>query len=875
MRRRAHALLLLLLLALMPLPHGQAQSTTCPTTTPYGTPPYAPLTLDDIQNSTTGASTHDGSSVRTTGTIVGYISGGAGSMYLQDGTGSWSGLKVYGAEASMADLLANTGVGQTVTVEGLVCEYYGETEMMVDTMTNAGSANTSAHSVATGSASDEALEGVHVRLDNLTVTSAPVTYKGKDEFTVSDGTSDLKVRNDNPGFTYTSPSNGDTIRRMTGVLTYHWSEFKLLPTCVDASGTGACGSVDGTPPEPQPPTLYEIQYTTATSGISPHLGEEVNVSGVVTSVTDEAFTLQAENSSEWAGIRVDRLSSNGDPVAVGDHVAVNGTVAEQSGTTSLIHASTMSLGTGTVPVAVRLGTGAVAEERLESIHIQMVDLPITQRPSNSSEHWSVDDGSGNLTLIGLGDLTSLNETITSVDLIEGIVQERSGAFEVIVTRIVAVIPPPPVVTIEDIQSPDGSDNESNYDGMEVNVTGTVVAVDGSGYYLREDVEAWGSIYVFHPNAPNLTMGSVVQVIGTVIEFHGTTEVTMVRSMQVLTTASATPSPIQLDLHRVELEAWEGAWVTLGPVTLTGTPTQQGQWRIEDATGESNLHVMKSFRVGLDLPTTGIDMGKYDDVGLTLSDASYLGTTIAHINGTVWTSFEIRGIAPQDLGSLTLPDRDGDGVLDADDAFPDDATEYHDLDGDGTGDASDEDRDGDGWSDVREQACGSLPTDRLDRPADLDGDMTCDLEDDDVDGDGVNATLEAMCGTSDTNDQERPPDSDGDGVCDAMDSSESTNTTTSNPDSSSEDTTPITNTSDPSTPEGGFLNTRPPETNIDDQVSADGPSRTPLILAVAFVIVGAVATLVVLSRRTEDGFDTYHGGHASEGDLWNDQPDERI
>ena len=232
---------------------------------------------------------------------MGYISGGAGSMYLQDGTGSWSGLKVYGAEASMADLLANTGVGQTVTVEGLVCEYYGETEMMVDTMTNAGSANTSAHSVATGSASDEALEGVHVRLDNLTVTSTPVTYKGKDEFTVSDGTSDLKVRNDNPGFTYTSPSNGDTIRRMTGVLTYHWSEFKLLPTCVDASGTGACGSVDGTPPEPQPPTLYEIQYTTATSGISPHLGEEVNVSGVVTSVTDEAFTLKLRTARNGPG----------------------------------------------------------------------------------------------------------------------------------------------------------------------------------------------------------------------------------------------------------------------------------------------------------------------------------------------------------------------------------------------------------------------------------------------------------------------------------------------------------------------------------------------------------------------------------------------
>ena len=88
MRRRAQALLLLLLLALMPLPHGQAQSTTCPTTTPYGAPPYAPLTLDEIRTRPREHPRMMVSVVRTTGTIVGYISGGAGSMYLQDGTGS-------------------------------------------------------------------------------------------------------------------------------------------------------------------------------------------------------------------------------------------------------------------------------------------------------------------------------------------------------------------------------------------------------------------------------------------------------------------------------------------------------------------------------------------------------------------------------------------------------------------------------------------------------------------------------------------------------------------------------------------------------------------------------------------------------------------
>ena len=53
------------------------------------------------------------------------------------------------------------------------------------------------------------------------------------------------------------------------------------------------------------------------------------------------------------------------------------------------------------------------------------------------------------------------------------------------------------------------------------------------------------------------------------------------------------------------------------------------------------------------------------------------------------------------------DRDGDGVDNANDTFPDDATESADLDGDGIGDNADTDRDGDGFSNDQEAEYLSL------------------------------------------------------------------------------------------------------------------------------------------------------------------------
>ena len=71
-----------------------------------------------------------------------------------------------------------------------------------------------------------------------------------------------------------------------------------------------------------------------------------------------------------------------------------------------------------------------------------------------------------------------------------------------------------------------------------------------------------------------------------------------------------------------------------------------------------------------------------------------------------------------LPKLASPgDRDADGVLDADDVFPEDYREWADADGDGEGDNADTDDDNDGWSDTDEVRQGTDPFSSQSLPVD--------------------------------------------------------------------------------------------------------------------------------------------------------------
>ncbi|MFH1531392.1 MAG: RHS repeat-associated core domain-containing protein [Pseudomonadota bacterium] len=124
--------------------------------------------------------------------------------------------------------------------------------------------------------------------------------------------------------------------------------------------------------------------------------------------------------------------------------------------------------------------------------------------------------------------------------------------------------------------------------------------------------------------------------------------------------------------------------------------------------------------------------------------------------------------PPDQDGDKIPDPedgdvDGDGVDNADDAFPYSAAEQVDTDGDGLGNNADADDDGDGYTDVLEAEQGTDPLDKTSVPADLDGDGVPDGVDPDIDGDGVANDADAFPANA-----AEWGDADGDGTGDNAD-----------------------------------------------------------------------------------------------------------
>ncbi|MDC0184109.1 hypothetical protein OAJ45_03815 [Candidatus Poseidoniales archaeon] len=119
------------------------------------------------------------------------------------------------------------------------------------------------------------------------------------------------------------------------------------------------------------------------------------------------------------------------------------------------------------------------------------------------------------------------------------------------------------------------------------------------------------------------------------------------------------------------------------------------------------------------------------------------------------------------------DYDEDGVIDENDAFPEDASEWSDIDSDGIGNNADTDDDGDGWSDNAEIDCVSNPVSSESFPTDFDDDGICDRIDNDDDNDGFTDNEEITCGSNPINQLNTPIlaeyDYDGDDLCNNMDS----------------------------------------------------------------------------------------------------------
>jgi len=127
----------------------------------------------------------------------------------------------------------NANVGDEVLVSGVVEEFYGMTEISVNSFEIISTGNTlppvvpvSTGDIATGSPTAESYEGVLVEVSNVIVVDNSLGYG---EWLVDDGRGACRIDDDADDLSYDVPANGTVLPYIRGVLNYNFDNFKLEP----------------------------------------------------------------------------------------------------------------------------------------------------------------------------------------------------------------------------------------------------------------------------------------------------------------------------------------------------------------------------------------------------------------------------------------------------------------------------------------------------------------------------------------------------------------------------------------------------------------------------------------------------------------------
>jgi hypothetical protein len=185
-----------------------------------------PATISEIQTSTApdGASPLDGVLVETSGIVTGVVtntSGAVTSFFIQDGTGAFSGIYVFGAPA------APVAMGDDVTVVGRVDEFNSLTEIVAlvsATVTSSGNPQPTAENLSAADAAQEEWEGVLVRVADIECMNLP-DMTNNFQWLGSSWQGDILVDD----LMYDSTPTVGTFYSVRGVITFTFGEWKVEP----------------------------------------------------------------------------------------------------------------------------------------------------------------------------------------------------------------------------------------------------------------------------------------------------------------------------------------------------------------------------------------------------------------------------------------------------------------------------------------------------------------------------------------------------------------------------------------------------------------------------------------------------------------------
>jgi len=172
-------------------------------------------------------------------------------------------------------------------------------------------------------------------------------------------------------------------------------------------------------------TIYEIQYTTDPSGISPYAGPVVTTSGIVTGPFADGYVL-AEAPGPWHAVYVYSIRNG---PRLGDEVEVTGQVSEYYGMTEIANVTACAvLSTGNAIAPWSVQASSAGQEMHESVLVSLAALTVTV--ASGAGDWTVEDATGTLRCGHRNDIVYFPEAGDQLDAVTGILVYSGGTFQV-------------------------------------------------------------------------------------------------------------------------------------------------------------------------------------------------------------------------------------------------------------------------------------------------------------------------------------------------------------------------------------------------------------------------------------------------------------
>ena len=545
-----------------------------------------------------------------------------GSVYfVQDSVGAWSGIKVYDSGRQVA-------FGDSVTLTGTVAEYYGVTEIknVTDFEINDSSrvvmppVVVTTGEIGTGGTMAEAYEGVLIQVKNAAITNPDL---GHGEWEIDDGSGPCRV--DDMAKYYFSPANYDSVKSITGVLDYSYSNTKIEPRlAADVVEMG---------PVVRFQRIQQVRYSDlmrapfdTKSDTSYMKGDTVTVSGIVTMPTGLSyagagikFILEDPKGGPWSAI----LSYNPDSTAYpalfeGDSIRMTGYVSEYStGPSNMTEfwvtspIELLDFGKPLPPVdTVKTGDlrWPTTAEQWGTVIVACKNA-VVKNLTPQYELFSIDDGSGEILVDDDSDsLTNYEDPPqgTVIESIRGWVYHHYGSYadstayklEPLYKSDIVLGQGPPSVknTVREPAIPTASDSVHVSTDVETNLNITSVElfynVDGGAY----QTVAMSPVSAGHFKGaiPPQTVGSFVNYFVKATDEHAQTTIdpadtSLYNYCYPVTNGNLTVKDIQFTPWKLADSPFEGV-----PVSVTGIVTSDttmnryyGAYTIQDGSGPWN------------------------------------------------------------------------------------------------------------------------------------------------------------------------------------------------------------------------------------------------------------------------------------------------